>query len=224
MKQILLIRHGQGDHNKLFAEGRVEEALALMDPGINEVGVRQAEVLADKLKEVLPGFGLELIISSPMKRALMTTDVAFGTPTPSPVIVSPLPSEMGDGGCDYGSPKSVIAQQFPHHDFTLVEPENWWNTDETEEQLYARIADFKSFLNSRPENKIAVVSHGHFLTKLVGSVDYCKFWNCECRLVTLDNEGKVEDPGTLLIRESLTSGYQDPKDWGKPDKDKCVGQ
>ena len=51
VKQVYLIRHGQGDHNKLFAENRVEEALALRDPCINEEGKEQAAELGRKLRE-----------------------------------------------------------------------------------------------------------------------------------------------------------------------------
>ena len=52
-KEILLIRHGQGDHNRLFAENRTEEALALRDPALNDIGIQQADSLGVKLKEQL---------------------------------------------------------------------------------------------------------------------------------------------------------------------------
>ena len=52
-KEILLIRHGQGDHNRLFAEDRTEEALALRDPALNDVGIEQADTLGERLREQL---------------------------------------------------------------------------------------------------------------------------------------------------------------------------
>ena len=48
VKEILLIRHGQGDHNVLFAEGRKKEAFALRDPAINDIGIEQATTLGDR--------------------------------------------------------------------------------------------------------------------------------------------------------------------------------
>ena len=52
-KQVLLIRHGQGDHNKLFYENKMAEGLALRDPGLNEVGVKQATRLGSELTKLL---------------------------------------------------------------------------------------------------------------------------------------------------------------------------
>jgi len=53
VKRILLIRHGQGDHNKLFAQNKIAEALALRDPPINSAGVEQAQDLNSQLLELL---------------------------------------------------------------------------------------------------------------------------------------------------------------------------
>ena len=41
---------------------------------------------------------------------------------------------MGDGGCDYGSPRSLLETEFPHHDFSLLE-EEWWPVEETMTQV-----------------------------------------------------------------------------------------
>lgn len=52
-KEILLIRHGQGDHNVHFAAGRVQEGISLRDPGLNEEGIKQATNLGIQLKNTL---------------------------------------------------------------------------------------------------------------------------------------------------------------------------
>ena len=44
-------------------------------------------------------------------------------------------SENGDGNCNYGTPLSEISGQFPGYDFSLVEEEEWWTTDETHEHV-----------------------------------------------------------------------------------------
>ena len=52
-KEILLIRHGQGDHNMLFYQNKMEEGLALRDPALNDVGLKQASSLGVLLKKQL---------------------------------------------------------------------------------------------------------------------------------------------------------------------------
>ena len=46
--------------------------------------------------------------------------------------------EMGHGACDYGRSKSVLSRDFPHHDFSLVELEEWWTVLETQEHVSLR--------------------------------------------------------------------------------------
>ncbi len=48
----------------------------------------------------------------------------------------------------------------------------WW---ETEEACLVRVARFRRWLESRPEDKIAVVGHGTFFFHLTGH----QFANCE---------------------------------------------
>jgi len=201
-KELLLIRHGQGDHNKLFYENKKKEGLALRDPALNEVGIKQAASLGIALKKRLleSKFDLELIVSSPMRRALMTTDHVFGEFPSYPVIVSPIPTEMGHGGCDYGSNKTIITRDFPHRDFSLVLSEEWWTELETQEHLEQRVEEFKEFLNSRPETRIAVVSHGRFLTQLVEIDEFCAFANCDCKQYTLSTDGTISDSEAIFIR------------------------
>ena len=62
-------------------------------------------------------------------------------------------------------------------------------------QVADRVEEFKRFLNSRPEQKLAVVSHGVFLKTFVRSSDqyrdFRSFKNCECVRATLDDEGNL---------------------------------
>ena len=53
VKHVFLIRHGQGQHNVLFAKKMIKEALALRDPEINEEGKRQSTELGRQLRETL---------------------------------------------------------------------------------------------------------------------------------------------------------------------------
>jgi len=63
--EIILARHGETDWNAQgIFRGRI-------DIGLNETGVRQAELLAEHLSQVKP----EAIYSSPLKRALKTAEI-----------------------------------------------------------------------------------------------------------------------------------------------------
>ena len=53
VKQVLLIRHGQGDHNLLFSLRKYAEASQLRDPPINNKGQQQASDLGVKLRNVI---------------------------------------------------------------------------------------------------------------------------------------------------------------------------
>lgn len=61
---IILIRHGETDYNKSH---RYQGAL---DIPLNETGLHQAELLAERLKNV----PIDIFISSPMERAYVTTE------------------------------------------------------------------------------------------------------------------------------------------------------
>lgn len=65
MKKIILVRHGETKWN-------VEEIFrGRADIELNDVGVRQAELLADYLKDIK----IEAVYSSPLRRALKTAEI-----------------------------------------------------------------------------------------------------------------------------------------------------
>ncbi len=63
--KILIVRHGKTDWN------RQKRAAGLSDIELNDEGIAQAEELREKLKDV----NFDLIISSPLKRALKTANI-----------------------------------------------------------------------------------------------------------------------------------------------------
>ena len=62
---IYFVRHGETDYNK------AGKAQGHMDIPLNEVGLSQAQETADKLKDV----DIDMIYSSPLKRARVTADI-----------------------------------------------------------------------------------------------------------------------------------------------------
>ncbi|MFC1915949.1 histidine phosphatase family protein [Chloroflexota bacterium] len=68
MTEIIIVRHGETEWNvnEIF-RGRI-------DVGLNETGIRQAELLAEYLSTIK----LEAIYSSPLKRVLQTAEIIAG--------------------------------------------------------------------------------------------------------------------------------------------------
>ena len=65
---IYVIRHGQTDLNKV---GRMQGRL---DLPLNEYGIKQAENLRDKIKDIK----FDYVFSSPQERAIQTAEIATG--------------------------------------------------------------------------------------------------------------------------------------------------
>lgn len=62
---LLIVRHGKTEWNK------EKRAAGLSDIELNEEGIKQAEKIRDDLKDV----NIDLIISSPLKRAVKTAEI-----------------------------------------------------------------------------------------------------------------------------------------------------
>lgn len=141
---------------------------------------------------------------------------------------------LGRHPCDKRRCTSHYRQQFPAVDFSLIETEEdeLWGPDfrEEKEQIKARGAKFMQWLMTRPEQRIAVVSHSSFLfftmanfglhasTTVQGEL-HRWYENCEMRTIVLsDNAGEGNlDPlwfpgGHQLQRE----GAAPPKEQYEP--------
>ena len=186
--QFYYIRHGQSENNLLWqrtgsSEGRVA------DPGLTEVGRRQADVLAQFLSDSDParaakawdsqnlaGFGLTHLYSSLMVRAVATGTVvaeALGLP----LVAWEDTHEAGgiyrrDEETDErvglgGNNRAFFEAHYPG----LVLPESlggegWWNRPhETHEHRPVRARRFLQELLERhggTEDRVALISHGGF--------------------------------------------------------------
>jgi len=87
-----------------------------------------------KLSEELKRSDYDLVICSPLRRALHTcTEVlsilrnphSTENPIP-PIIVSPLCAERVESTCDIGNLSSVLRTEFPHFNFDELDNRIWW--------------------------------------------------------------------------------------------------
>ena len=77
-KSITLIRHAESLNNLLFANpSETYYITRKADPGLTERGVNQSIELKNYLKQNIHEYNFDLIISSPMFRAIETSKIVF---------------------------------------------------------------------------------------------------------------------------------------------------
>lgn len=159
---MILLRHGQSEFNLHFTATRRDPGIP--DPGLTELGRRQAEAAA----EALAGERIRRIICSPYTRALQTA-APLARRLDVPVIVSPTVRERYAFSCDIGTPRTELALRWPGIDFSTLE-EVWWPPiAETDAQTEARAALFRAEMAALPDwQDTLVVSHWGFILAMTG--------------------------------------------------------
>ncbi|KAF5586132.1 histidine phosphatase superfamily clade-1 [Fusarium subglutinans] len=204
-KVIHLVRHGQAVHNLGEANN------VLPDTDLTPLGQEQAGSLISKHPELA---NVDLIVSSPLRRTLQTTLLAFPAQLERGLHIVALPEvqEVSDMNCDTGSDLSVIKAEFQQQpvDFSVVEP--GWEVKEGKwapaiGSILERARAARQWLSERPESEIVVVTHGcflHFFTDdWVNSVnpDGTDWANAEVRSYTISHDNS-EGPVLCETRES----------------------
>jgi len=201
-KLVHFQRHGQGYHNLIF---RVLEENGLpitdiynQDPNQNpfvkteirdspltELGRLQCQEQRTNVQTL--GLKPELVIVSPLHRALLTAQLTFqdaimsdengGVPF---VAHSACREELGILTCNWRRPLSETKQEFPLVDFSLLQEEGeedtLWSPTEKEAATdqSQRIYDFLvDYLRVQPQQEIAVVGHSAWLFTMCNAVMDC---------------------------------------------------
>lgn len=102
-KELFLIRHAESTHNSYaYKEGHGEDVEIdplHWDATLSEKGFEQAAELAKKIQDLQ----VDVVIVSPLSRALVTCLESFGKVHPRiPIIVHPLCRERLENACDVG--------------------------------------------------------------------------------------------------------------------------
>jgi len=192
--EVLLVRHGESTNN--VAMSRVAEAASskaefeaawlsqrVDDPGLTELGARQAEVFAEAYGPDLRARGC-VVYCSPLLRTLQTA-AALAERVQCEVRVRPDLFEIGGvytisaGGVRGGPGRSLtsgeIAERFPSYNVSALPPAGPWYQAgwETDARGRARCADVAAWLR-REETRsqldgrvLVIVCHGHFIDLLV---------------------------------------------------------
>ena len=185
-RSITCIRHGESTFNAAWRATAVDPLH--FDAPLSPVGVEQVR----QTRRVLEHWPVELVVTSPLTRALQTTVGLFDGHRHSPrIVVHALMRESVENSCDVGRSPAELTVEFPALDLAHLDVV-WWHADgvpdgrgicvEPVASVAARALQFKSFLRTRSERCIAVVGHGTFFFHLTGQA----LANCEIANVELD--------------------------------------
>ena len=176
---LLCIRHGQSTFNAAWAASPVDPLH--FDARLTPLGREQMQAA----RETLARYPVELVLVSPLTRALETALGVFADhPRAPPMRVVPLLRERVENSCDVGRSPAELAADFPALDFAHLPP-IWWHAEgapddrgvhiEPEDSVRARAEAFRLSLNGYGQRVIAAVGHGTFLRFLTGRA----LANCE---------------------------------------------
>ena len=152
-KDFFIFRHGETDYNlekRWQGQG--------VDTDLNETGIKQAEFLAEKLKDL----GIEKIYSSPLKRAVQTANIVNKTLNSSIELIPEL-TEGSLGLCE-GMKVDDAKSKYPeiwdiwYGENTIMDIR--WPEGESKQEIQDRM--FRAFdkMLGTEENIIGVASHG----------------------------------------------------------------
>jgi broad specificity phosphatase PhoE len=209
-KRVLLLRHGRTEMNDYLKNvpynARDFQDPMLIDTRLTSVGRKQAEDAARALRE---RGDVELVVCSPLTRALATAEIAFARAGPPlPIVVQPLCAERRWHGSDLGRELGTLRDEFggEHIDWSFLPARGGWGyvpdpppargpiAEEAETDFIERMRSLRDWLGARPERTIAVVTHWGVIYALTGK----QVKNCvqlECALDELD-------PGAHLLDDA----------------------
>jgi broad specificity phosphatase PhoE len=162
--RVLLVRHGRTGWN---ADGRIQ---GQADPPLDELGLQQAEAIADRLKDV----ALAAIVSSPLQRARVTAEAIAARHAQVPLVLDDRLKEY-DFGVVSGLTWDEVVQNHPG--FARRWPDDGWAVpiERSEGRSAFRdrvVAAMKEAVRSQADRPIAIVAHGGtfavYLTTLLG--------------------------------------------------------
>lgn len=170
-KTIVLIRHGESHGQAARSNGMLRSDPRLMDCSLTRKGVEQARGLRAHTDQI----GAELIVVSPLKRALLTA--LNGFPTADNIIIHPhlcergsrIPENQPRPFVEMASDKELLVHPKWHSIDTSLLPRDW-----PESHAVSKQRDDSSlvrWLSLRSEKTIAVVCHHNTIQHLIGLRD-----------------------------------------------------
>lgn len=189
-KVIHWMRHGQTEMNvhlgSHFTPNEGYEDPLLYDTRLTEEGKAQAMLARVDAKALFPK--PEILVTSPLTRALHTAELAFENSLACPTVVEPMCSERIWLSSDVGRQPNELQADFPTLDLDNLD-DVWWHNNgsgdvqhilaETPDEFGIRMEAFRTYLRQRPEEVLAVVTHFGVLEHMTGHrFCNCEIWSC----------------------------------------------
>lgn len=181
-KDFYVFRHGETDLNK---QKRWQGSG--MDYDLNQTGTEQAELAVEKLKDK----GIEVIFSSPLKRALHTAEIAGQT------LHVPVKIENDLRECFYGDAEGQLIADLERDVPEIVN--NWYHPDywdirfpngESKREALNRVLAVLEKLKNEKFKTIGIAIHGGTMAALLNyfKVPFDKIPNCGAFHLVYDKE------------------------------------
>lgn len=142
--EILLTRHGQTEWNLL------KKVQGKADIELNEKGIQQAETTRDSLKEER----IDLILCSPLKRAIQTAEI-INKGRNIRMIIDERVSER-----DFGEFEGMFKKDFNYNAFWSYKQNLKYDEAENITEFFRRVYDFLDSVKKEYEGKrVLIVAH-----------------------------------------------------------------
>lgn len=203
MTRIILVRHGETDWNKEQKfQGRI-------DVELNKTGKIQAEILAEKLKDLK----INHIYASPLSRALVTAKKIAGHHNLEVEIVEGF-TEIEHGEWEGLHVSEVKEKHGDLYDKWLTEPNNvkMPKGESLNDVRKRSIEAFNKIIGSHPEGTVLIAAHDAINKVLVCyalDLDNCHFWQIKqgnSAINILEYDGKNKRFTVTLLNDTCHLG------------------
>jgi broad specificity phosphatase PhoE len=188
---------------------------AVFDSPLTAEGVEQAEALRPQAEQLVREGGVELVLTSSLRRTTLTAVTAFGGLVPV-VALDELREVAGAFDCERRAALSEQVAMFPKVDFSSCSSSDvlWVQFyRDANAQAVARGVEVLDLIMDRPEQVLAVVSHGAFSSGAVFGSPHPRIrsscspprLNCEVRGVVISRADGNDGVFTLAPLEDNTA-------------------
>lgn len=217
MVTVTFVRHGQSLSNEAFLIHNKDPGF--FDPDLSVLGHQQAKETAAEFFQM--GQTADLIIASPLRRAIKTAEIVFSYLREKQHISWVLNHNCREpitGADDIGTPKSILMKEFPNWDWSMIPDSFWWwvpegvdvNADILEhrnifekapwkepiKEAVQRVRKFERYLAELGPQNLIVVAHGDFIEALCG---VGRLGNCQRAILVLDPQVPKEILPEIVI-------------------------
>jgi broad specificity phosphatase PhoE len=171
-KSITLIRHAESYNNIIYSTDSAKYfSFRQADPELSPNGKAQALELEEYILKNQSILNLDLIISSPMIRAIQTSEIVFRKIKANKIILNNI-SEIGglfnNQGMQLGLKRSEFIRSYPDYKLNEDLQDQGWSLSDRKESIaegFQRVSGFIKFLiQSNEFQRIAVVTHRKFMS------------------------------------------------------------